>query len=94
MLGGVHDRFETSANNYLILIARNFRPSPDARRPATDRLRLEGRTAAAWMVALARKLCKILGVLAGLAAVLLMIRGNTTTGGVGTLFGFAHSASP
>jgi len=42
------------------------------------------------MVALARKLGQILCVLAGLAAVLLMVWGNTTTGGVGALLGFGH----
>jgi hypothetical protein len=42
------------------------------------------------MVALARKLGQILCVLAGLAAVLLMVRGNTTTSGVGALLGFGH----
>jgi hypothetical protein len=42
------------------------------------------------MVALARKLGQILCVLAGLAAVLLVVRGNTATGGVGTLLDFGH----
>jgi hypothetical protein len=45
------------------------------------------------MVALARKLGQVLRVLAGLTAVLLVVRGNTTTGGVGALLGFGHSAS-
>jgi hypothetical protein len=46
------------------------------------------------MVALARKLGQVLCVLAGLAAVLLVVSGNTTTGGVGALLGFGHLASP
>jgi hypothetical protein len=46
------------------------------------------------MVALTRKLGQVLRVLAGLAAVFLVVGGNTTTGGVGALLGFGHSASP
>jgi hypothetical protein len=58
------------------------------------RLGLQRLAAATGMVALARKLGQVLCVLAGLAAILLVVRGNTTTGGVGALLGFGHSVSP
>jgi hypothetical protein len=74
--------------NQLILIGSSATPA-FGRKPAKG-LGLQGLAAATWMVALARKLGQILCVLAGLAAVLLMVRGNTTTSGVGALLGFGH----
>jgi len=46
------------------------------------------------MIAMARKRCHVFWVLANLATVLLLVRCDAATGGVGALFRSGHTSSP